>query len=80
MKVSVWLQIAWFILSGISVNIQTSFNVFTEIYNTSGQLVVVGTKEKRIDLKHLPKGLYHVIINYEGRIITKKITKLWKEI
>ena len=58
------------------LNIQTSFNVFTEIYNASGQLVVVGTKEKRIDLKHLPKGLYHVIINYEGRIITKKITKL----
>ena len=58
------------------LNIQTSFNVFTEIYNASGQLVVVGTKEKRIDLKHLPKGLYHVIITYEGRLITKKITKL----
>ena len=57
------------------LNIQTSLDVFTEVYNAFGQLVVVGTREKRIDLIGLPNGLYEVIINYKGRILIKKIIK-----
>ena len=58
------------------LNIQTSLNVFTEVYNSLGQLVVSGTTEKRIDLRDLPKGLYQVVIDYSGRKVNKKITKL----
>ena len=57
------------------LNIQTSLDVFTEVYNAFGQLVVVGTREKRIDLIGLPNGLYEVVINYKGRILIKKIIK-----
>lgn len=57
------------------LNIQTSLNVITEVYNALGQLVVAGTREKRIDLTDLPKGVYQVVINYNGRIINKKIIK-----
>ena len=58
------------------LNIQTSLDVFTEVYSSLGQLVVSGTKEKRIDLRDLPKGLYQVVIDYNGRKVNKKITKL----
>ena len=57
------------------LNIQTSLDVFTEVYNAFGQLVVVGTREKRIDLRDLPNGFYEVVISYNGRIINKKIIK-----
>jgi len=40
-----------------------------------GQLIVFGTREKRIDLSNLPKGFYEVVINYNGRIVNKKIIK-----
>jgi len=58
------------------LNIQTSLDVFTEVHNSFGQIVVVGTREKRIDLTELSKGSYQVIINYNGRIINKKIIKI----
>jgi hypothetical protein len=57
------------------LNIQTSLDVVTEIYNALGQLVVSGTREKRIDLTHLPKGFYEVVIRYNERTINKKIIK-----
>ena len=57
------------------LNIQTSLDVFTEVYSALGQLVVSGTKEKRIDLTDLPKGLYQVIIRYNNRITIKKVVK-----
>ena len=59
-----------------TLNIKTSLSVFTEVYNVFGQLVVSGTKEKRIDLTELPIGSYQVVINYNGRIINKKIIKI----
>ena len=37
------------------LNIQTSLDVFTEVHNSFGQIVVVGTREKRIDLTELSK-------------------------
>jgi hypothetical protein len=58
------------------LNVQTSLDVFTEVYNTFGQIVIVGTREKRIDLIELPNGFYHVVVNYNGRIINKKIIKI----
>ena len=57
-------------------NIQTSLDVFTEVYNALGHLIVSGTREKRIDLTELPSGSYQVVINYNGRIINKKIIKI----
>ena len=58
------------------LNIQTSLDVLTEVYNALGHLIVSGTKEKRIDLSGLPSGVYQVVINYNGRIINKKIVKI----
>ena len=58
------------------LNIQTSLDVFTKVYNALGHLIVSGTREKRIDLRELPSGSYQVVINYNGRIINKKIIKI----
>ena len=58
------------------LNIQTSLDVFTAVYSSLGHLIVSGTKEKRIDLIGLPSGVYQVVINYNGRIINKKIVKI----
>jgi len=58
------------------INIQTSVEVITEVYNALGQIVVPNTTEKRISLKGLPKGSYYVVINYNGRIINKNIIKI----
>ena len=58
------------------LNIQTSLDVTTEIYNSFGQLVVSATREKRINLQHLSKGLYHVVIRNNGRTSIKKIIKV----
>ena len=57
------------------LNIQTSLDVITEVYNAFGQLVVIGTREKRIDLTELPKGFYQIVIKYNGRTSIKKIIK-----
>ena len=57
------------------LNIQTSQNVLTEVYNAFGQIVIPSTRDKRINLTHLPKGLYEVVVNYNGRILIKKIIK-----
>jgi hypothetical protein len=58
------------------LNIQTSLDIITEVYNSLGQIVVAGTREKRIDLKDLPKGFYQVAIRYNERTTIKKIIKL----
>ena len=58
------------------LNVQTSLNVFTEVYNAFGQLVVQGTADKRIDLTGLSKGVYQVVIKYNERTSIKKIIKL----
>jgi len=57
------------------LNIQTSLDVITEVYNALGQIVVLGTREKRIDLTNLPKGFYQVVIKYNDRTSIKKIIK-----
>ena len=58
------------------LHIQTSLDVFTEVYSALGHLIVSRTKEKRIDLKELPSGVYQVVVNYKGRISIEKIIKL----
>ena len=57
------------------LNVRAPVVVITSVYNAVGQLVVVGTTEKTIDLSALPKGLYQVIIKHNKRIIKKKIIK-----
>ena len=57
------------------LNVRAPVIVTTSVYNAVGQLVVVGTTEKTIDLSDLPKGFYQVIIEHNKRIIKKKIIK-----
>jgi len=52
--------------------IQAPADVQTTVYNSVGQVVVVNTLDKRIDMTHLPSGVYNVVI---GRI-NKTIVKL----
>jgi hypothetical protein len=52
--------------------IQAPADVQTTVYNSVGQIVIEGTLDKRIDMTHLPTGVYNVII---GRI-NKTIVKL----
>ena len=53
-----------------------SVYVITAVYNNLGQQVVSSTTEKVLDLSGLSKGLYQVIVEYNGIIINKKIMKL----
>ena len=57
------------------LNVQAPVEAVTSLYNAFGQLVVVGTTEKRIDLTALSNGVYEVVIEYNGIIINKKIIK-----
>jgi hypothetical protein len=52
--------------------VQAPADVQTTVYNSVGQVVVVNTLDKRIDMTHLPSGVYNVVI---GRI-NKTIIKL----
>ena len=51
--------------------IQSPINTEAIIYNSLGQIVVSSTKEKRIDMTHLPNGIYNVVINHINKIIIK---------
>tara|TARA_R110002012_G_scaffold136907_3_gene291292 strand:+ start:17154 stop:19373 length:2220 start_codon:yes stop_codon:yes gene_type:complete len=51
--------------------IQSPINTETVIYNSLGQVVISSTKEKRIDMTHLPNGIYNVVINHINKIIIK---------
>lgn len=57
------------------LNVKAPAEAVTSLYNSFGQLVVVGTTEKRIDLSSLPNGIYEVVINNKDRILTQKIIK-----
>ena len=57
------------------LNVRAPVTVITSVYNAVGQLVVVGTTEKTIDISTLPKGFYHVVIKHNERIVKKKIIK-----
>jgi len=56
--------------------VKAPLDVVTEVYDILGHLVIVGTKEKRIDLRELSKGSYQVVMNYRGRITSTKIIKI----
>ena len=58
------------------LTIRCPYNVITTVYNNLGQQVVPSTTEKNLDLKGLSKGLYQIIVKYNGRVINKKIMKL----
>jgi len=57
------------------LNVQAPVEAITSLYNAFGQLVVVGTTDKTIDLSQLSNGVYEVVIEYNGIIINKKIIK-----
>ena len=57
------------------LNVRAPEGTLTSVYNTTGQLVVAGTLNKTVDLSHLPKGVYKVVMQYNKRIINKKIIK-----
>ena len=57
------------------LNVRAPEGTLTSVYNITGQLVVAGTPNKTIDLMHLPKGVYKVVMQYNKRIINKKIIK-----
>lgn len=57
------------------LNIQAPSKAVTSIYNTFGQVVIEGTMDKVIDLSKLSNSVYKVVIQYNGRIIIKKIIK-----
>ena len=57
------------------LNVQAPVEAITSLYNAFGQLVVVGTTDKAIDLSQLSNGVYEVVIEYNGIIINKKIIK-----
>ena len=57
------------------LNVQAPVEAITSLYNAFGQLVVVGTTDKTIDLSQLSNGVYEVVVEYNGIIINKKIIK-----
>mgnify|MGYP003641115545 CR=1 FL=1 len=57
------------------LNVRAPEGTLISIYNTTGQLVVDGTTDKIINLTHLPKGVYKVVMQYNKRTINKKIIK-----
>jgi hypothetical protein len=57
------------------LNVQAPVGAVTSLYNAFGQLVVVGTTDKTIDLSQLSNGVYEVVVEYNGIIINKKIIK-----
>ena len=57
------------------LNVRAPEGTLTSVYNITGQLVVAGTLNKAVDLSHLPKGVYKVVMQYNKRIINKKIIK-----
>ena len=57
------------------LNVQAPVQAITSLYNAFGQLVVVSTTDKAIDLSQLPNGVYEVVVEYNGIIINKKIIK-----
>ncbi len=57
------------------LNGQAPVEAVTSLYNAFGQLVVVGTTDKTIDLSQLSNGVYEVVVEYNGIIINKKIIK-----
>ncbi len=58
------------------LNIDAPYEAITSLYNALGQIVVLDTREKTIDLTELPNGLYEVVVEYNGIIFKKKIVKL----
>ena len=59
-----------------TLTIRCPYKVITAVYNNFGQRVVSSTTEKVLDLSGLSKGLYQVIVEYNGISINKKIMKL----
>ena len=46
-----------------------------KLYNTSGQLVLLTTNLTTIELKHLPSGLYLLVLETNNQLFNKKIIK-----
>lgn len=57
------------------LNIESPSGSIATVYSSLGRTVVVGTREKQIDLSGLSNGLYEVVVDYRGRIITQTIIK-----
>ena len=55
------------------LNIVTTLQVSTELYNSNGQLV--RTSPGTVEMSDLPSGMYQAVIRYNNRVIIKKIVK-----
>ena len=55
------------------LNIVTTLQVSTELYNSNGQLVK--TSPGTVEMSDLPSGMYQAVIRYNNRVIIKKIVK-----
>ena len=55
------------------LNVVTTLQVSTELYNNNGQLV--RTAPGTIEMSDLPAGMYQAVIRYNNRVIIKKIVK-----
>jgi len=57
------------------LNINAPAGSVVTVYNDLGQLVIEATTQMAIDLSHLPKGLYNVLIQNESIVVKKAIVK-----
>ena len=57
------------------LNINAPSEAITSVYSALGEIIVLDTTEKIIDLSQLSNGVYEVVIQYNGIIIHKKIIK-----
>ena len=57
------------------LNINAPAGSVVTVYNDLGQLVIEATTQTTIDLSHLPKGLYNILIQNESIVVKKAIVK-----
>jgi hypothetical protein len=57
------------------INIATSLQVDLSIYNSMGKLALQKNNAKQIDISNLSRGLYQMVLTYDGNKFTKKRIK-----
>ena len=57
------------------VTIATLLQVDLSIYNSMGKLVLQKNNAKQVDISNLSRGLYQMVLTYDGNKFTKKIIK-----
>jgi hypothetical protein len=57
------------------ITIETRLEIEVELYDMTGRLLVKDKNVKRLDLSTFSKGLYNMLILYNGNRYSKKIIK-----